>query len=153
VTGHGLNAPAMHLKSLERYEFDSVLAPYNFPLMRIPDYARDFNRLYDECQRSGIALQTIKSIALRNWRSETRPYNTWYEPLSDQEDIDCAVHWVLSKPGVFLNTVGDVQLLPKVLDAASRYDSGGAAEKMDEKMEEMAAKLGMKPIFPSPPGI
>src|SRR5206468_324658 len=30
VTGHGLQAPAQHRRSLERFPFDSVLFPYNY---------------------------------------------------------------------------------------------------------------------------
>jgi hypothetical protein len=58
--------------------------------------------------------------------------STWYEPLREQTDIDLAVHWVLGRPGIFLNTAGDVTLLPKVLNAASRYESPPAATAMDE---------------------
>ena len=55
-------------------------------------------------------------------RKRTR--DVWYEPLEEQQDIDLAVHWVLKRPGIFLNTVGDIHLLPKVLDAASRWQEG-----------------------------
>ena len=43
------------------------------------------------------------------------------EALHEQSDIDQAVWWALGRPGVFLNSVGDVGLLPRVLDAASRF--------------------------------
>ena len=29
VTGHGVRIPGMHLRSLERFDFDCVLFPYN----------------------------------------------------------------------------------------------------------------------------
>src|ERR1700685_909964 len=32
VTGHGLRTAGMHLRSLEQFDFDSVLFPYNFSL-------------------------------------------------------------------------------------------------------------------------
>ncbi|OLB55944.1 MAG: hypothetical protein AUI01_07245 [Ktedonobacter sp. 13_2_20CM_2_56_8] len=73
-------------------------------------------------------------------------HTTWYEPLEDQQDIDLAVHWVLKRPGIFLNTVGDIQLLPKVLDAASRWQEGSAGPT-DEQMQELASRLGMVPLF------
>ena len=53
------------------------------------------------------------------------------------------MHWVLGRPGVFLNTVGDVTLLPKVLDAASRYES----RPSDEAMDELAAQRKLVPLF------
>ena len=58
---------------------------------------------------------------MRRWDGREQTAGTWYEPLTEQDDIDLAVHWVLGRPGFFLNTVGDVKLLPKVLDAASRH--------------------------------
>src|SRR5215218_9787986 len=33
VTGHGIRIPSMHLRGLERFDFDSVLFPYNHSLM------------------------------------------------------------------------------------------------------------------------
>ncbi|MEW6272961.1 MAG: aldo/keto reductase [Thermodesulfobacteriota bacterium] len=71
VTGHGTYAPAMHLRSLERFPFDSVLAPYNRSMMAQPEYARDFEELYRVCRERGVALQTIKSIARRRRSSST----------------------------------------------------------------------------------
>jgi predicted aldo/keto reductase-like oxidoreductase len=132
VTGHGLTAPRMHLRSLERFPFDSVLLPYSDVQMRNKGYATDFETLASVCADRGVAVQTIKSISRAPWNSRTQTASTWYEPLREQVDIDLAVHWVLGRPAIFLNTVGDVTLLPKVLDAASRYESPPARKAMDE---------------------
>jgi aryl-alcohol dehydrogenase-like predicted oxidoreductase len=142
VTGHGLTVAAMHKRSLERFAFDSVLLPYNYPLMQNPQYAADFEALMAVCQERNVAVQTIKSLARRLWGDKPHTSNTWYEPLEDQADIDRAVHWALGRP-VFLNTVGDIHLLPKVLDAASRFQTAPS----EEKMKEWAARLEMKPMF------
>ena len=68
-----------------------------------------------------------------------------YQPLEEQEDIDKAVHWVLGQSDVFLNTVGDVELLPKVLDAASRFSKRPATEEMDEMVNrnKMSSLFGI----------
>jgi aryl-alcohol dehydrogenase-like predicted oxidoreductase len=143
ITGHGLTVARMHARSLERFPFDSVLAPYNYVQMRDPVYATDFEALAAVCAERGIALQTIKSIALAPWHGREQTASTWYEPLRDEAEIDLAVHWVLGRPEVFLNTVGDVALLPKVLDAASRYES----RPPDEVMEGLIAERGLLPLF------
>jgi aryl-alcohol dehydrogenase-like predicted oxidoreductase len=143
VTGHGLTVAAMHQRSLERFDFDAVLLPYNYLLMQNPQYAADFEALLAMCQARNVAVQTIKSIAHRPWGDRPRTRNTWYEPLEDQTDIDRAVHWVLSRPGIFLNSVGDIHLLPKVLDAASRFQ----AAPSEGAMEELATRVEMAPIF------
>jgi len=143
VTGHGLTVARMHLRSLERFPFDSVLAPYSYVQMRDEHYASDFEALAAVCAQRDVALQTIKSISLAPWDGREQTAATWYEPLREQVDIDLAVHWVLGRPGVFLNTVGDVTLLPKVLDAASRYESSPSEEAMDE----LAAQRTLVPLF------
>ncbi len=144
VTGHGVTAPAMHKRSLERFDFDSVLLPLNYPMMQNPQYAADFEALLALCRERNVAVQTIKSIARGPWGDKPRTRSTWYEPLEDQEDIDKAVHWVLSHPDVFLNTVGDINLLPKVLDAADRFDGQAPS---DEEMKALVSKDAMEPLF------
>lgn len=132
VTGHGRTVARMHLRSLDRFAFDSVLAPYSYIQMRDPVYVADFEALVAACSERGVAVQTIKSIALAPWDGREQTASTWYEPIREQADIDLAVHWVLGRPGVFLNTVGDIQLLPRVLDAASRFTSRPDDEAMDD---------------------
>ncbi len=143
VTGHGLQVAATHRRSLERFDFDAVLLPYNYITMQKPYYAENFNALLSTCQERNVAVQTIKSIAYRPWMGREHTHATWYAPLEDQKDIDMAVHWVLKQPGIFLNTVGDIALLPKVLDAANRFQAGPS----DEDMQAMVARLNMEPLF------
>jgi len=143
VTGHGLQIAASHRRSLERYDFDSVLLPYNYITLRNAYYAEQFHALFATCKERQVAVQTIKSIAYKPWLGRQHVHATWYEPLTEQRDIDLAVHWVLQQPGVFLNTVGDIHLLPKVLDAASRFAAGPDAEEM----EALVTRSGMQPLF------
>jgi aryl-alcohol dehydrogenase-like predicted oxidoreductase len=143
VTGHGVTVAAMHKCSLERFEFDSVLLPLNYPMMQNPQYAADFEELMQICQERSVAVQTIKSLCRRPWGDREQTRTTWYEPFEAQVDIDRAVHWTLGLAGVFLNTVGDINLLPRVLDAASRFQTAPSEEEMVQKMKE----LGMAPLF------
>jgi len=146
VTGHGLQIAATHRRSLERFDFDTVLLPYNYITMQNSYYAENFNALLSTCQQRNVAVQTIKSIAYKPWMGRQHTRDTWYEPLEDQQDIDLAVHWVLKRPGIFLNTIGDIHLLPKVLDAASRFLEGSPVPT-DEQMQALVARLGMVPLF------
>jgi aryl-alcohol dehydrogenase-like predicted oxidoreductase len=143
VTGHGVTVAAMHLRSLERFAFDSVLLPYNPMMMRNPQYAADFERLASACAERGIAMQTIKGVTRRPWDDREHTANTWYEPLVEQADIDLAVRYVLARPGVFLNTASDVTLLAKTLDAASR---GGGAPT-DGELTSLIDRQAMAPLF------
>src|SRR6202049_737205 len=143
VTGHGSQVAANHRRSIERFDFDSVLLPYNFVTMRLPYYAENFEALAAMCAKRNIAVQTIKSVALRPWRGREHSRATRDEPIETQADIDLAVWWVLGRPGVFLNTVGDVDLLPKVLDAASRFEK----RPDDHTMAELVARSAQEPLF------
>jgi len=143
VTGHGLTVARMHRRSLDRFAFDSVLLPYSYVQMSDPVYAADFEVLLATCAERGVAVQTIKSISLAPWNGREQTTSTWYEPLQEQADIDLAVHWVLGRPEVFLNTASDVTLLPKVLDAASRFTGRPA----DEAMDELASRRQLTPLF------
>lgn len=146
VTGHGLQIAATHRRSLERFDFDAVLLPYNYLTMQSPYYAANFDALLATCQQRNVAVQTIKSIALRPWMGRPHTRAVWYEPLEDQADIDLAVHWVLKRPGIFLNTVGDINLLPRVLDAADRFDPQQSGPT-DDEMAALVARVGAEPLF------
>ena len=143
VTGHGTQIAEMHKRSLARFDFDSVLLPYNYPMMQNPQYARDFEQLISICLERNVAIQTIKAITKAPWGDREHTASTWYEPLTDQDAIDTAVSWVIGRPGIYLNTVGDIEILPKVLDAAERFESRpGEAE-----MHALSSSWQMEPLF------
>ena len=143
VTGHGLEVAARHLQSLERFPFDSVLFPYSWIMMQNEAYAADAGELLDVCAERGIAVQTIKAVPRRPWGPRPQDRATWYQPLEHPTAIDLSVHWVLGRPGVFLNTVGDVGVLPRVLDAAERF----SGRPSDAEMEALAEEQEMEPLF------
>jgi aryl-alcohol dehydrogenase-like predicted oxidoreductase len=143
VTGHGLSVPEMHRRSLERFPFDSVLAPYNYVQMQDARYAETFEALAAACSERNVALQTIKSLARRPWAGRAATAATWYEPLREQEDIDLAVHWVLGRPDAFLLTTGDVEILPRLLDAAERFQR----RPSDAEMVALAERAQAEPLF------
>ena len=144
VTGHGVLAPRRHRESLERFPFDSVLFPYNPVQLRDPAYAADVEALIALCVERGVAIQTIKSITLRPW-SEARPPRptTWYEPLTEQSDIDVAVRFVLGRTGLFLNTASDIELVAKVLEAADR----GGPPPAPAELDDLIRRREMAPLF------
>lgn len=145
VTGHGLFAPAMHMRSLKRFDFDSVLLPWNYILNRDERYRGEFEALLRTCQDRGVAIQTIKSLTRGPWGDKEQTTTTWYEPFTEQGDIDLVVSWILGQGTIFLNTASDVRLLPKVLDAASR----NAPKPSNEQMDELRMRTHMSRLFVS----
>lgn len=146
VTGHGTGAAAMHLRSLERFDFDSVLLPYNYAMMQNAAYAADFEKLVELCEARSIAVQTIKSITRGPWGETPRDAATWYEPLRDEGEIELAVNYVLRRPSLFLNTAGDIHVLPLVLKAARRYFEN-RVDMPVAQMDEALNELGLTPLF------
>jgi len=144
VTGHGTQVARAHLHSLSVFPFDSVLLPYNHSMMASPEYAAEFESLVALCAERGVAVQTIKSIARRRWTpgDDSRRFS-WYEPIRDEAALRRAVHWVLSRPGFFLNSSSDVTLLRATLAAAAEP----AKLPSDADMRGDAAQLGIEPLF------
>lgn len=144
VTGHGLRIAGMHLRSLERFDFDSVLFPLNHTLMQNGEYRRDVEALVERCEVRNVAMQTIKSVARKRWTDDaTGPRYSWYEPLREEGAIERAVRFVLSRGPYFLNSSSDATLLPAILRAAER----GQEPVGDAELEADAAALGIMPLF------
>jgi aryl-alcohol dehydrogenase-like predicted oxidoreductase len=144
VTGHGLRIARMHLRSLERFDFASVLVPYNHALLSIESYRADVDELRAVCADRGVAVQTIKSIARRRWPDAgTGDRFSWYEPLTDPAAIDRAVRYVLAHDDLFLNTTSDARLLPLVFEAAS----GPLDRPSDAELDADVATHGITPLF------
>jgi len=144
VTGHGTTVARRHRESLARFAFDSVLLPYNFPMLAQPAYAADVESLLADCRAQGVAVQTIKAVARRRW-SDGAPGKrfSWYEPLRDPAAVRRAVHWVLARPGLFLNTTSDATLLPAIFAAASEP----IEPPSDAEMRADVAREAMAPLF------
>lgn len=143
VTGHGINAPKMHYKSLMRYDFDSVLFPYNYSMMQNKEYKESVEKLITLCTQKEVAVQTIKSLARGPVGEDENPFATWYKPLTDPSAISTSVNWVLQNQNVFLNSTGDITILPTLLEKASnpRYIP------TDKEMNDLIDNENIKPLF------
>jgi predicted aldo/keto reductase-like oxidoreductase len=146
VTGHGLRIAGMHLRSLERFDYDSVLFPFSYTLMRIPEYRRDVETLLRVCAERDVAVQTIKAIARRRWGTPAgygEARQSWYEPMTDPSAIARAVQHVLARPQLFLASPSALEQLPDFLAAA-------AAERADpdeQLLEADVLRQGLTPLF------
>jgi aryl-alcohol dehydrogenase-like predicted oxidoreductase len=144
VTGHGLRIAEMHRRSLERFDFDSVLLPYNQALLADAGYRNQVEQLLEVCASREVAVQTIKSIARRRWRdADGSRHFAWYEPLQESGALDRAVRLVLSNPRLFLNSSSDVRLLPAIVAAAA----GDLSRPSPEDLQADRDALQIEPLF------
>ncbi|MDA1076431.1 MAG: aldo/keto reductase [Proteobacteria bacterium] len=144
VTGHGTTVAAAHQRSLQAFPFDSVLLPYSFAMNRQADYHADFEELYKTCVDRQVAIQTIKSVALRRWNEgDPDKRYSWYKPLRDQAAIKRAVDFTLSRDHLFLNTSSDATILPLILKAAD----APIDQPDDQAMKDDVETYGIEPLF------
>ena len=144
VTGHGLRIAGMHLRSLDRFDFDSVLLPYNYLLLQDPGYRADVEELLALCAARNVAVQTIKAAARGRWEAgDDRPHFAWYEPLPIGDELARAVRYVLARNPLFLNTSSDARLLDAIVAAAG----GDLTAPPDDVMAADAERLGITPLF------
>lgn len=145
VTGHGLRIASVHLRSLERFDFDSVLLPYSFVLLQNEAYRRDVDALLEVCADRNVAVQTIKSVARRRWEDGDTPRHSWYEPIRDESALDRAVRFVLASDQLFLNSSSDATLLRPILEAATGATDQGvpAVSALQRDVEALA----IRPLF------
>jgi len=143
VTGHGLRIAAAHRRSLERFDFDSVLLPYSPTLLADDGYRREVEALRETCAERQVAVQTIKAVARRRWPDDKTPHFSWYEPLRDEAAIARAARFTLSEPELFLNSSSDATLLAATLAAA-----GGDLSAPDpEDLRQDRSTFGLEPLF------
>ncbi|MDP6455799.1 MAG: aldo/keto reductase [SAR202 cluster bacterium] len=140
ITGHGPFAPSTHLEGLQRFDFDTIMFPLNAAMFKNADYRRDAEALLAEANSRNLGIQTIKMIARGGWGDGERDAATWYDPHRDQEPIDRALWWVLSQQMHTAPSAGDVDILPKVLDAAERF-SPLSAEKQEAVIDSQHPPL------------
>ncbi len=143
ITSHTLHAPVIHLRALERFDFDSVLLPCNFMLLQNAEYAENFHKLLNLCRQRNVAVQCIKTLQRRPYGDGPHTHTTWYQPFDDPQSVQMAVHWALGIPGVFLNTLGDIHVLPLMLEAAANPKPAPS----DDEMRELMSRYEAAPLW------
>ena len=143
VTGHGLSVPEMHRRSLERFPFDSVLVPVQLPADAGPALRGDVRgarRGLRRAQRRAADDQEPGLAALGRPRRDRRHL------------VRAAARAGGHRPGGALGArpaggvpahPGDVEILPRVLDAAERFER----RPSDEEMPELTRRRELAPLF------
>ena len=136
----------MHRRSLARFDFDSILMPYNFFMLQNERYRAAMEEVLVICRERDVAVQLIKTIARGPWATPSARTPRGISRWSGRRTIERALHWAMAVPGAFLNTAGDLSLLPTVLEAAGRY----AGRPSDAEMGAMLGAERMTSLFGLP---
>jgi predicted aldo/keto reductase-like oxidoreductase len=143
ITSHGLEAPAVQIAALERFDFDSLLFTLNFQLWADEAYRRDVQALLELAEERDLGTMVIKTWARGPWGDAEQRYHTWYEPFDEESMVEKALRFNLSQPVTGVISAGDARLLPMILNAAERF------EPMDAKEQaQLVATAGKyQPLF------
>ncbi|MBN1963872.1 MAG: aldo/keto reductase [Anaerolineae bacterium] len=141
ITSHGMDAPAVQLAALDRFDFDTVMFPLNARLYADPDYRRSAERLLDVCAQRDVGVMIIKAIAKAPWGDRPKTYGPWYEPFDTPDDIARGVRFALSQPVTCLASSADVRLLPLLFQAADDFTPMSADEQAAAIAQDADAEL------------
>ncbi|MCX8183548.1 MAG: aldo/keto reductase [Crenarchaeota archaeon] len=134
------------VKALEKFDFDTVLIPVNVGSIIEPAPENDFNPVLKIARDRDIGVIAIKAISKGRWTGE-RKYQTWYEPMDEQEDIDKAVWFTLSQEPVATYSMAcDIRLWPKIISAGERFRKLSGGEQ--EEVLNYFRSRGVRPLFP-----
>lgn len=143
ITSHGLQAPAVEVAALERFDLDSVLFPLNFKLWSNDAYRRDAETLLGLARTRDVGTMVIKSLVRGPWGDRAPSYHTWYEPFDEPPAMERALRFALSQAVTGIISAGDARLLPAILDLAERFQPMNEAEQQ----ELVATAAAFEPLF------
>jgi len=141
ITGHNMSALE---EALKRFNFETVMFPLNFVTHAHFDPQNDYRAVLGLSKDRGIGAIAIKAVAKNRWGTQEHTYETWYEPLDEQREIDLALWFTLSHPITTAVLPSELRLWPKVIDAAERLRELTPTEV--QELAEMAKPLS--PLFP-----
>ena len=134
LTSHG--DPSLIRTAMKRIDgLETVMFPMNYTLAAREGPEYDYGAVLDLAEELGLGALGIKAFAKAPWADgldpEERPYETWYEPYDDPDDLAACLRFALSRGLTSVTNAGDPRLVPAILDAAEAF------EPMDE--DERAA--------------
>ncbi len=152
------------LKALDGFAFDTVMFPINF----VEYYTRDFGKqVLARAAEKGAGVLAIKPLSWGTWPAEMKKTREWwYRSVEEQKDVNLAVRFTLSQPGVVAGIPPSfVDLLDRMIIAAKAFEpmDGPAADQLKEMAanreslfirEEQQVALNLHrwtPVYPDSP--
>lgn len=141
--GFSAHSEEAALALLDRFEFDSILFPFNWVCWHQGHFGP---RVLEKAQEKGVGILAIKTLAKRKWKeNEERKWSkTWYSPVDTFEEASLALRFTLSKPITAAVSPSHAELLWWACDAADQFKP-----LSEEEATQVAQRSeGLDPIFP-----
>jgi predicted aldo/keto reductase-like oxidoreductase len=128
--------------ALDKFDFDTILFPFNFACWH---HGKFGPQVFERVKERNMGILALKSMALtRLLEHEPKVYpNVWYRPISDEETMNLALRYTLSKDLTAAIPPGEIQLFWKAYEIAKNFTPITEAEK--EKLVALAEKT--QPVF------
>ena len=125
LTSHG--DPSVIRTAIRRIlELETVMFPFNATLDARDGPEYDYRSVLEFARERGLGTLCIKAFAKRPWpdgvAESDRPYETWYEPYDDPDDLRRCLRYALSQGMTTIPNAGDPELVPAILRAAEEYE-------------------------------
>ena len=133
------------LKAMDRYDFDSVMFPFNFVCWHRSGFGQ---RVLNRAGETGMACLALKALAREPWPENDPQRETyrkcWYKPITDRREAGLALRFTLGLPVTAAVSPGEESLLRLAMDVAE-HPTPIAAEEEDQ-LESLAQRL--EALFP-----
>jgi aryl-alcohol dehydrogenase-like predicted oxidoreductase len=130
------------LTAMDRYDFDTLLFPFNFVCWHRGDFGP---QVLERARSRGVAPLALKAMALSPWAKDAKRTHPkcWYQPISDREEASLGLRFTLSQPVTAAIPPGDGDLFRLALDLARSFVPLSPEEQKD--LQRRAETL--EPIF------
>jgi aryl-alcohol dehydrogenase-like predicted oxidoreductase len=143
--GFSAHSAEVALEAMRRFDFDSILFPFNFVTWHQAGFGP---QVLEMAREKGMGRLCLKAMARMPWpegQEEHQRHHAkcWYEPLTDPREIDLALRFALSLDVTAALPPGEADLLGLAVEVAERFTPLSDAEQ--EMVRQKAAHLA--PLF------
>jgi aryl-alcohol dehydrogenase-like predicted oxidoreductase len=132
--GYSAHTTKAAIEVMKGFSFDSVMFPVNF----VEFYTRGFGKeVLALAREQGAAVLAIKPLSWGAWPKDmVKTREWWYRTVEDPRDIELALRFSLSQPGVV------AAIPPSFLDLLDRtIDAAKNLQPLDKTAEEKLKKM------------
>lgn len=142
--GFSAHSTEAALAAMDRFDFDSILFPFNFAAYHKGKFGPE---VMARAQEKGVARLALKAMAKQRWPENDplreRFSKCWYQPVSEQSLASLALRWTLSQPVTAAIPPGEVPLFRMALDIAEQLKPIAP----EEEKELIALAEQLNPVF------